>query len=63
MGKCFKPGSEEGKGEKFSFKSYEQMMKQFRADKGEKPDFSKFWSKMAKYWKETNKEPNNKENN
>jgi hypothetical protein len=63
MGKCFKPGSEEGKGEKFNFKSCEQMMKHFCAEKDGKFDFETFRSKIARYCKGTNKESNEKENN
>ena len=63
MGKCFNPGSEEGKEEKFSFKNCEQMMKQFCVDKDGKFDFETFRSKMAKYCKGTNKESDNKGNN
>jgi len=63
MGKCFNPGLEEGKGEKFNFKSCEQMMKQFCAEKDAKFDFETFRSKIAKYCKGTNKESDGKENN
>ena len=63
MGKCFKPGPEEKKGEKFNFESCEQMMKQFCAEKDGKFDLETFRSKMAKYCKETNKEADGKENN
>jgi hypothetical protein len=63
MGKCFKPGLKEGRGEEFNFKSCEQMMKQFCAEKERKFDFETFRSKIAKYCKEKNKEADDKENN
>jgi hypothetical protein len=63
MGNCFKPGSEEGKGEKFDFKSCEQMMNQFCAKKDGKFDFETFRSKIAEYCKGTNKKADDKENN
>jgi len=63
MGKCFNPGSEEGKGEKVNFKSCEQMMKQFCTEKDGKFDFETFRSKILKYCKGTNKGAEDKENN
>ena len=63
MGKCFNPGSEEGKGEKFNFETCEQMMKQFCGAKDGKFDFETFRSKIAKYFKSTNKKSDDKENN
>ncbi len=63
MGKCFKPGLEEGKGENFNFKSCEQMMKQFCAEKDGKFDFETLRSKIAKYCRGKNKESDDKGNN
>jgi len=57
MGKCFNPGAEEGKAEKFHFKGCEQMIKQFCAGKDGKFDFEAFRTKIGKYCKGTNKEP------
>lgn len=63
MSCCFKSGSGEGKGEKFNFKNCEEMMKQFCSAKDGKFDFETFQSKIAKYFKGTNKESDDKENN
>jgi hypothetical protein len=63
MGKCCTPGSAEEKAKKFEFKGCEQMMKQFCTSKDEKFDFEAFRSKIAKFFKSTNKETDNKENN
>jgi hypothetical protein len=63
MGKCLKPGTEEGKGEKFTFKGCEQMMQKFCAEKDGKFDFEKFRSKIANCCKRKNKEQDDKENN
>ena len=63
MGNCLNPGSEEGKGAKFDFKSCEQMMKQFCGAKDGKFDFETCRSKMEQWCKGTNEKSNDKENN
>ena len=63
MGKCFNPGSEEGKVGKFDFKSCEQMIKQFCGAQDGKFDFEACRSKIEQCCKGMNEKSHNKENN
>ena len=63
MGKCFNPGSAEGKTEKFDFKSCEEMMQKFCGAKDGKFDFEACRSKMEQCCKGMNEKSNDKENN
>jgi hypothetical protein len=55
MEKCFNPGTEEKKGEKFNFENCGQMMKQFFPSKDGKLDFESMRSTVEQCCKGMNK--------
>ena len=55
MAKCFNPGTEEKKGEKFNFENCDQMMKQFFPSIDGKSNFEAMRSNMEQCCKGMNR--------